>query len=108
LNYLGLPLSLDKVGIVALLPSIGRVNKYLAGWKAVLLNTMGRAVLTDSVPGNLLIYTMGAMELPKGRWTASTPRDVRSCGLARTKPAARNASSPGIMCVHRVRTAVWS
>jgi hypothetical protein len=65
-NYLGLPLSPDKVRIAALLPSIGRADKYLAGWKAALLNTMGRAVLADSVLGNLLIYAMCATELPKG------------------------------------------
>jgi hypothetical protein len=65
-NYLGLPLSPDKVRITALLTSIGRADKYLARWKAALLNTMGRAVLADSVLGNLLIYAMCAMELPKG------------------------------------------
>jgi hypothetical protein len=65
-NCLGLPLSPDKVRIAALLPSIGRADKYLAGWKAALLNTMGRAVLADSVLGNLLIYAMCATELPKG------------------------------------------
>jgi hypothetical protein len=65
-NYLDLPLLPDKVRIAALLPSIGRADRYLAGWKATLLNTMGRAVLADSVLGNLLIYAMGALELPKG------------------------------------------
>ena len=45
---------------------ISKADKYLAGWKAALLNTMGRAVLADAVLGNLLIYAMGAIELPKG------------------------------------------
>lgn len=65
-SYLGLPLSPDKVKIAVLIPSIDRADKCLAGWTATLLNTMGRAMLADSVLGNLLIYAMCTMELPKG------------------------------------------
>jgi hypothetical protein len=52
--------------MAALLLSIGRADRYLAGWKASLLNTMGRAVLADSVLGNLLIYANGAAERGAG------------------------------------------
>jgi hypothetical protein len=47
--YLVLPPSPHKIKTAALLPMIMRADKYLAGWKASLLNTMGRAVLTDAV-----------------------------------------------------------
>lgn len=62
-------MSLDKIRIARrswLMPMITRADKYLSGWKATLLNTMGRVVLADSILGNLLIYAMGALELPKG------------------------------------------
>jgi len=49
---------------------ISKADKYLSGWKASLLNTMGRAVLADSVLGNLLVYAMGALRLPKGTLAA--------------------------------------
>ena len=65
-SYQGLLLSHEKLKLSSFTPMISNTNKYLAGWKASLLNTMGRAVLADSVLGNLLIYAMGALELPKG------------------------------------------
>ena len=65
-SYLGLPLSHEKLRLSSFVPMISRADKYLARWKAALLNTMGRAVLADSVLGSFLIYAMGALELPKG------------------------------------------
>ena len=73
-SYLGLPLSHEKLRLSSFVPMISRADKYLAGWKAALLNTMGRAVLADSVLGSLLIYAMGALELPKGTLKAEKCR----------------------------------
>jgi len=63
----------------------------LAGWKASLLNTMGRAVLADSVLGNLLIYAMGAMELPKGVIGALDTKRRSFMWSAATRPVDPNA-----------------
>lgn len=42
------------------------MDKYLAGCKALLLNTAGRAVLVNAVLSSLPTYLMGAMILPPG------------------------------------------
>jgi len=69
-SYLGLPLSHEKLKQASFTPMISKADQYLSGWKASLLNTMGRAVLADSVLGNLLVYAMGALRLPKGTLAA--------------------------------------
>jgi hypothetical protein len=107
-SYLGLPLSPDKVKLAALMPTIGRADKHLVGWKASLLNTMGRAVLCDFILGNLLIYAMCAMELPKGAldlldakrraflWAGTDKASGAQCLIAWEK-----------VCVCRVEMAGW-
>ncbi|XP_071681189.1 uncharacterized protein [Lolium perenne] len=37
-TYLGLPLSADKLKLAAFAPLIAKVNKYLSGWRALLLS----------------------------------------------------------------------
>ena len=39
-SYLGLPLSHEKLRLSTFVPMISKADKYLAGWKAALLNTM--------------------------------------------------------------------
>ncbi|CAN6226415.1 unnamed protein product [Urochloa humidicola] len=65
-TYLGLPLSCDKLRLTTFAPLIAKVDRYLSGWKASLLNPMGRAVLVDTVLDNQLIYAMSVMLLPQG------------------------------------------
>ena len=45
---------------------ISKVDKYLAGWQASLLNYVGRVVLVNSVLDSLPTYAMAALLLPKG------------------------------------------
>jgi hypothetical protein len=57
-TYLGLPLSATKLPVLAFTPYIAETNRYLATWQASLLNTMGRAVLVNSVLDSQLVYIM--------------------------------------------------
>ena len=50
----------------AFAPLIDHTDRYLGGWQASLLNTMGRAVLVNAVLDSTLIYTLSAMQLPQG------------------------------------------
>jgi hypothetical protein len=45
---------------------IAMVDKYLSGWRAMLLSYAGRLTLVNSVLDGLLTYIMGAMVLPPG------------------------------------------
>lgn len=65
-TYLGLPLSNLKLPLSAFSPLIARVDRYLGGWKALLLSTVGRVVLINSVLTGVPTYAMGAMLLPPG------------------------------------------
>ena len=65
-TYLGLPLSCDKLRLSAFAPLISKSDRYLAGWQCTLLNSMGRAVLINSVMDSQLIYAMLSLLLPQG------------------------------------------
>jgi len=65
-TYLGMPLSNVKLNLNAFAPLIDRTDRYLGGWQAALLNSMGRAVLVNSVLDSALIYILSAMQLPQG------------------------------------------
>ena len=65
-TYLGMPLSNVKLNLSAFTPLIARVDKYLSGWQASLLNAMGRTVLVNAVLDSSLIYILSAMMLPQG------------------------------------------
>jgi len=62
--YLGLPLSINKLPLSAFTPYIQKTDKYLCCWQTNLLNTMGRAVLVNSVLDSLLVYLMSSLQLP--------------------------------------------
>lgn len=64
--YLGPPLSIDKLRLSAFAPLISRADRYLSGWHAALLNTMGRTVLVNSVLDALPTYIMSVLQLPQG------------------------------------------
>jgi hypothetical protein len=64
--YLGLPLSAQKLHLDTFAPLITKVDKYLSGWRSLLLSPGGRLVLLNSVLDALPAYAMGAMELPAG------------------------------------------
>ena len=40
-----------------------KTDRYLAGWQAVLLNSMGRAILVNSVLDSQLVYAMSALSI---------------------------------------------
>jgi hypothetical protein len=65
-TYLGLPLSAQKLRLDAFAPLIAKVDKYLSGWRSLLLSPGGRLVLLNSVLDALPAYAMGAIELPAG------------------------------------------
>jgi hypothetical protein len=65
-TYLGLPLSADKLRLTAFSPLIAKVDKYLSGWRALLLSPGGRLVLLNAVLDVLPTFAMGALELPPG------------------------------------------
>jgi hypothetical protein len=45
---------------------ISKVNHYLVGWKASLLNPMGHGVLVNSMLDALPTYAMSKLQLPQG------------------------------------------
>jgi hypothetical protein len=65
-TYLGLPLSAQKLRLDSFAPLIAKVDKFLSGWRALLLSPGGRLVLLNSILDALPAYAMGAMELPAG------------------------------------------
>jgi hypothetical protein len=62
--YLSLPLSIKKLPMSAYTPYIQKTDRYLSGWRAHLLNVMGRAVLINSVIDSQLVYFMSSLQLP--------------------------------------------
>ncbi|CAN6353500.1 unnamed protein product [Urochloa humidicola] len=64
--YLGLPLSHTKLNLASFTPLIAKVDRYLAGWKALLLNHASRLVLINSVLDGLPAHLMSALFLPAG------------------------------------------
>lgn len=64
--YLGLPLSAEKLRLSAFAPLIAKVDRYLSGWRALLLSPGGRLVLINAVLDALPTFAMGALELPPG------------------------------------------
>jgi hypothetical protein len=60
----GLSLSAEKLGLAAFVPLIAKVDKYLSGWRALLLSFGGRLVLLNAVLGTLPAFPMAAIDLP--------------------------------------------
>jgi hypothetical protein len=95
--YLGLPLSNKKLPLSAFSPLIAKVDRYLAGWQALLLNPVGRLVLINSVLDGLPTYLMAALPLPLGvqdkmddrhrafLWTGSSQASRAQCLVAWAK-----------------------
>jgi hypothetical protein len=65
-TYLGLPLSAEKLRVAMFNPLISKVDKFLSGWRALLLSAGGRLVLLNAVLDALPTFAMGALELPPG------------------------------------------
>lgn len=65
-TYLGLPLSNCKLHLSAFAPLIAKVDRYLAGWKAMLLSSAAWVVLINAMLDGLPTYAMGALALPPG------------------------------------------
>ncbi|XP_071680306.1 uncharacterized protein [Lolium perenne] len=63
-TYLGLPLLADKLKLAAFAPLIAKVDKYLSGWRALLLSYGGRLALVNAILDALPTYAMGALDLP--------------------------------------------
>jgi hypothetical protein len=63
-TYLGLPLSCEKLTIANFMMLIAKVDRYLSGWCALLLSSVGRVVLLNAVLDALPTFAMGALELP--------------------------------------------
>lgn len=65
-SYLGLPLSTHKLNIKDFFFIIDKIDRRLAGWRGVLLNIAGRAIMVRAVLRALPIYAMTALLLPAG------------------------------------------
>jgi hypothetical protein len=63
-TYLGLPLSPTKLPPSAYQALLGRIDFYLAGWKAALLSKGGRHAPLDPVLDSLPTYYMASLLLP--------------------------------------------
>jgi hypothetical protein len=63
-TYLGLPLSCNKLALEAFAPLIAKADKYLSGWKALLLSPAGRLVLVNAVLDSLPTHAMAVLQLP--------------------------------------------
>jgi hypothetical protein len=64
-SYLGPPLSLHKLTLADLRPTIAKANKYLAGWQASMLSYAECVILINDVLDSLQIYAMSATIRPK-------------------------------------------
>lgn len=65
MSYLGPPLSLHKLTLADLRPTIAKANKYLAGWQASMLSYAECVILINDVLDSLQIYAMSATIRPK-------------------------------------------
>jgi len=74
-NYLGLPLSANKLPVSAFSTYVDRTDKFLSSWQASLLNNMGRVVLINSVLDSQLVYIMSAAQI--------TPEVIKQIGKRR-------------------------
>ncbi|WVZ83332.1 LOW QUALITY PROTEIN: hypothetical protein U9M48_030493 [Paspalum notatum var. saurae] len=64
-RYLGLPLTPHKVAVSDFSPLIASCDRYLAGWKATLLNRVGRLTLCSSILSALPLHYMSALQIPR-------------------------------------------
>jgi hypothetical protein len=65
-TYLGLPLTCDRLRMIHFAPLIAKIDKYLAGWCALLLSSGARIILLNAVLDALPTYAMGVVELLPG------------------------------------------
>lgn len=64
-KYLGLPLSLWRPSKTDFLELIDKISNKLPGWKATLMNQVGRAVQIKSVLTTIPIYHSISLQCPK-------------------------------------------
>ncbi|KAM0879421.1 hypothetical protein ACQ4PT_034237 [Festuca glaucescens] len=62
-TYLGLLLSRDKLTLDAFIPLIAKADRYLSGWRALLLSPAGRLVLVNAVLDSLPTHAMDPLML---------------------------------------------
>lgn len=65
INYLGLPLTLNRPTKDLFIPLIEKVEHRLEGWKSRLISRGGRLLLMNSVLSSIPIYFMASFLLPK-------------------------------------------
>lgn len=64
-TYLGLPLSPHKLSVLDCQPILASCDRYLAGWRASLLNRAGRLTLASAILSALPLHYMAALGLHK-------------------------------------------
>jgi hypothetical protein len=57
---------MEKLRLTAFAPLITKADRYLSGWRALLLSQGGRLVLINVVLDALPAFNVGALELPPG------------------------------------------
>jgi hypothetical protein len=83
------------------------VDRYLAGWQALLLNPTGRLVLINSVLDGLPTYLMAALPLLLGVQEKWTPDVVLFFGPVQVKHLELSAWSPRQKLACLNRTGGW-
>jgi hypothetical protein len=63
-KYLGVPLSLKRLGKHHIQPFIDKIADRLPSWKADLLSRAGRLILVQSVLSSMMVYLAMALDLP--------------------------------------------
>nr|BAX25075.1 hypothetical protein [Oryza alta] len=108
MSYLGLPLSLQKLSLSDLRPTIAKADKYLAGWQASMLSHAERIILVNAVLDSLPVYAMSATKFPKNAIEAIDKR-TRSflVDLEMTLAQGLAASSPGNKCAAQNNKGRW-
>jgi hypothetical protein len=88
-KYLGLPLSIKKLPKSQIQGIIDKVISSLPGWKAALMNRVGRSVHVQYVMNAKIIYTAMVVDLPP--WAFKAIEKVQKRFVWRGRKQARGA-----------------
>ncbi|KAJ3688641.1 hypothetical protein LUZ61_017805 [Rhynchospora tenuis] len=101
INYLGLPLTVNRPTRECFQQLIDRINKRLAGWKSAILSRAGRILLTKTVLSAMPVFFMSAFKLPK--WVIKSIDKMRRAFIwGRTGAASLNLLAWDRVCLPKL------